>query len=183
MPLRISFFISLLVYGVSPIINSFAKEPVKMTESCLKDLREVLVRQFQGRKEPKKKGEEIWTLEKIQKEFKNAKHAPNYLVGLCLDLPNPKSAIPFLKAALTHEFRFVALEAATVLALLGDRSGVPVFHEVLSAKFPLTNSAIEYFYAEGGLVLLGESLKPEHLKRQNALEGYVEKCLGKRSQK
>ncbi len=68
------------------------------------------------------------------------------------------------------------LYAATVLALLDDRSGLPILRSVGT----LTNSQIEYFYARAALTLLHENIPASLVGRRSVFrqrEGLIDAAI------
>ena len=94
-----------------------------------------------------------------------------------LHVDDPRAALPFLRSMLAHKNPFVGLEAATLLAIFGDRSGL----ELLRGVTTMTNSQIEFFYAKAALLVLGEEI-PESLEQHHSvfrdLEMLVKACSG-----
>ena len=81
-----------------------------------------------------------------------------------------------LKQALQGTRPFEVIKAAAALALRGDRSGI----ERLKSVRTCTNSQIEYFYAKGGLILLGEPIPSSLLWKRSVFrdrEEVILRCL------
>lgn len=94
-----------------------------------------------------------------------------------LHLDDPRTSLPFLRSMLAHKNPFVGLEAAALLAILGERSGL----ELLRGVTTMTNSQIEFFYAKVALLVLGEEIpeSPEqHRSVFRDLEMLVKACSG-----
>jgi len=71
---------------------------------------------------------------------------------------------------------FAEVLAATVLATFGNRAGIPV----LTSVGTLTNSGIEFFYARGALIVLGEPIPPALTNRRSVFrqrEELIDACL------
>jgi hypothetical protein len=114
-----------------------------------------------------------WTLEALVARSARMQHQPRYGVAACvLRLPTPVAGAAFLGGLLRDRNPLVALEAAAVLAILGQRTGI----EVLRKPEAATNSNIEAFYARAALVLLGEPI-PAALRSSRSVFRHLEELI------
>jgi hypothetical protein len=94
---------------------------------------------------------EGWSVETLERAWDGDTNGYGY-AAIALALPDPRAAIPLLARMTSHRNALTGVEAASVLAILGDRSGLDRLRDVPT----LTNSGIEAFYARAALSLLGE---------------------------
>jgi hypothetical protein len=114
-----------------------------------------------------------WTLDGVVARSARMQQQPRYGVAACvLRLPVPTSGATFLAGLLRDRNPLVALEAAAVLAILGQRTGL----EVLRKPEAATNSNIEAVYARAALVLLGEPI-PSALRKSRSVFRHLEELI------
>ncbi len=106
--------------------------------------------------------------------------------GLALELSDPSIARPRLAAVVTASIpsmndEFAALEAASVLAVLGDRAGLALLRRLAARpRLDLTQSGIEAFFVRADLALLGERVLPPAPVLMPRLHDAVDACVAAR---
>jgi len=100
-------------------------------------------------------GAGAWPLEKIR-----AQYGDYGVLEKILLLPHPADGVPLLREALAHDNSMIVLDAAAILTVLGDASGLAPFKECLAHRPPVTNSGYERDVIAAILALHGEPFRP-----------------------
>jgi hypothetical protein len=157
--------------ATAPRIAPDGPDAVAPSEACLAALRVVLSDELTRAEPALLAPPGGWTLATLDAVWSRDPNGYGF-AGLCLTLPRPADAIPALRARLAHRNPLTVLEAASVLALLGERSGVAN----LRVADSMTQSGVEFFYARAALMLLGEPI-PAALAAQRCSMPTLERTL------
>ncbi len=111
------------------------------------------------------------TLEYLKNDFLNPDKR-NQIIGKILYLKDPLIAKSMLVELLDSEEKFVALRAATALALLNSKEGLKHFTHLKA----MTNSGIEVFFAQASLKILSEPI-PLDLKNRAIFKAKHKKLI------
>jgi hypothetical protein len=119
-------------------------------------------------------GDGRWPLEKIRGSFER-EHAPYGVLEKILLLDEPRDGVPLVKQALAHDNSIIVMDAAAILIILGDSSGLPPLQRCLIDRPPMTASGFEQDVIAAILALHGE---PFQIARGPAtpLRPLIESC-------
>lgn len=115
------------------------------------------------------------TLSQLRLEAASGEYGHDLALDVLL-LPEPTEGIPFLKELLAVDNAYVAFDAAVVLALLGDRAGVPLLKAPM--RYPMSSSNHAFAHGKAALLLLGESI-PSELRDLHSVFRDIEDLIGR----
>jgi hypothetical protein len=96
-----------------------------------------------------------WPLEKIRSTFER-EHAPYGVIEKILLLDEPRDGVPLVEQALASDNSIIVMDAAAILIVLGDRSGLAPLQQCMIDRPPMTASGFEQDVIAAILALGGE---------------------------
>jgi hypothetical protein len=118
-------------------------------------------------------GAGAWPLENIR-----AKLGDYGVLGKILLLPDPAAGLPLLKEALADDNSLIVMDAAAILIVLGDTSGLAPLKDRLAHRPPVTNSGYERDVIAAILALHGEPFRATFGPNPTALRPLLLRLLG-----
>jgi hypothetical protein len=103
-------------------------------------------------------GEGAWPLEQIRARFEGDP-VPYGVLEKVLLLPDPRDGMALAREALAHPNSIIVMDAAAILTVLGDSSGLAPLKERLIHRPPVTNSGFELDVIAAILALHGEPVR------------------------